>query len=601
LQTGISSINAAVQQPFALLENASVLADQRAQEMVALLESKAGTLTSAAAQIGGHVNSLHDQLHGKGQDVALLAGKIATHLKSVSDELNTQQISLDTKIQHSVKALQHVGVELDNQGTRVTDVSQNALLSLTAINQNLGHSLSNLQTLTDTQTVLSEDLVKTESRLSMVSDRFVHISGKTVERIKATLEDMTLLEADYHRLSESGVENIQRLEGGFRQSLTHVQDVADKAMLNLQEQANINEQVLQQHATQISAVADSLKNVSNDIALSADQAILKVAKVQEAGNNVFGVLQNITEKANQADQDLNLVTSHVTVHIDTIGEAMKRVEDITNTSVERFVAHGQSLQEKSTEVNISLQQTTENTNSYAHRIQSTLRQMRLDTENVDKALASSVTKMITQGEKIDSTTTRLVEKIARAHSDLVQHTAKVDASGDDLMTRLKQATQHISDRATALEKAAISAQQQAEQLRAQESKLQRDTFFSSTKFVVESLHSLALDFTRLLEGELPEKTWKSYQKGDLGSFTRRLLNARDEETQAKIRQKFKDDLEFRTYAQRYLRQFEEIYDSAASNDHADLLTTVFLTSDVGKLYQFLCTVLEREKRGGDKG
>src|SRR5690606_25925474 len=125
----------------------------------------------------------------------------------------------------------------------------------------------------------------------------------------------------------------------------------------------------------------------------------------------------------------------------------------------------------------------------------------------------------------------------------------------------------------------------------------REAFFNSTKFVVESLHSLALDFTRLLEGELPEKNWKAYQKGDVGSFTRRLLSARDETTQTKIKTKYRDDVEFRTYVQRYLRQFEEIYDQAAANDHADLLASVFLSSDVGKLYQFLCTVLERETRG----
>lgn len=578
LQTGIASISAAVQQPFAMLESASAAADTRAKELVTLLESKATTLTSAAAQIGSHVNTLHDQLHGKGQDVALLAGKIATHLKSVNQELNNQQTTLDQRIQQSVRSLQLVGTELNTQGTRVTDISQQALNSISTINKNLSHSVLQLQNLNQVQTALTEDLVKTESRIGTLSDRFVQISGTTVEKIKSTLEDMTLLEADYHRLSDAGLQSIQRLESGYRQTA----------------------QTAQQQVEQMGAASEGLKAITADLIANTDNAVSKIVKVQEAGQGVFGVLQNMGEKANQANQDLNLVTSHITVHINTIGEAMKRAEEVTNQSIERFVQQGTTLQTKSNEVKATLAQTVDNTNNFANRLQGYLRQVRQDTEIVEKTVTQSVGRILTQGQQIDVSTTKLVDKIARASEIMSQQNKQIEGSSDDIMSRLKQAAQHMSDRAAALEKAAASAQQQAEALRSQETKLKRDTFFNSTKFVVESLHSLALDFTRLLDGELPEKTWKAYQKGDLGSFTRRLLNARDEETQQKIRYKFKEDLEFRTYAQRYLRQFEEIYDSAAGNDHADLLTTVFLTSDVGKLYQFLCTVLERDKRGSDK-
>lgn len=582
LQNGISSINSAVQQPFALLENASVLADQRAKELVTLLESKATTLTSAAAQIGGHVNTLHDQLHGKGQDVALLAGKIASHMRVVGEELNTQQSTLDERIAKSIESLRSVGVELDTRGARVTDISAQAVSSISELNTNLDKSVTTLQTLTHAQNTLSEDLVRTESRIGLVSDRFIHISGKTVEKIKSTLEDMTLLEADYHRLSESGVENIKRLETGYRDSMAGVQQAAE------------------QTAQRIAQSTEGLRGITADINESAEQAAFKIVKVQETSRDAFGVLQSISEKAQAADQDLNLVTSHVMVHINTISDAMKRAEEVTNSSVERFVQQGQNLQTKGFEVNSGINQTIENAGKFASTMQHTLRQLRQETEGVEKTLSQTVGRMVIQNEQIDVSTTRLIDKITQAHQQIAAQSQYVETTGDDLLGRLKAATQTMSDRAAALEQAALSAQQQAEVLRAQEAKLKRDTFFSSTKFVVESLHSLALDFTRLLEGELPEKTWKAYQKGDVGSFTRRLLSARDEETQAKIRTKFKDDLEFRTYAQRYLRQFEEIYDSAAANDHADLLTTVFLTSDVGKLYQFLCTVLERDRRGGDR-
>lgn len=589
LHSGVASISSSVEKPFALLENATVLADQRAKDLANLLESKATTLTSAAAQIGNHVNTLHDQLHGKGQDVAQLAGRIATHLKTVTEELNTQQSTLDQRVMQGIRSLQTVGQELDAQGLRVTDVSKQVSATMTTINQNLGQNVLTLQTLTQAHNALSDGLIKSEAQMGVVSERFVQISSKAVDRIKSTLEDLTLLEADYHRLSDTSIENIQRVEAGYRQTLDNVQQATYESIAQIEQQVG-----------QIDNATGNLRSVAGDIAQTADLALQNVVKVQEAGQNVFGVLQSIDQKAQQADQDLNLVTSHITVHINTISDAMKRAEEVTNHSIDRFVQQGNTLQAKTSEVNANLQQTLDNTSNFTSTIQQSLRQMKYDTEGVEKLLAQSVTKMSAHSDQINLSTTKLMERITQAQNELAQHGKNVEGTGDDILLRLKAATQQMGDRASALEKAAQQAAQQAEALRAQEAKLHRDTFFSSTKFVVESLHSLALDFTRLLDGELPEKTWKAYQKGDLGSFTRRLLSARDEETQQKIRYKFKEDLEFRTYAQRYLRQFEEIYDAAATNDHADLLTTVFLTSDVGKLYQFLCTVLEREKRGADR-
>ena len=116
----------------------------------------------------------------------------------------------------------------------------------------------------------------------------------------------------------------------------------------------------------------------------------------------------------------------------------------------------------------------------------------------------------------------------------------------------------------------------------------------SAKFIVESLYSLSVDLTRMVEGDVSEKTWKAFKKGNVSVFTQRLVELRDQVPLDKARDKFVEDSAFRTYVQRFIRQFEELYEEAAENDHGTLLSATFGSSEVGKLYAFLCSVAGKD-------
>ncbi|MCD8497906.1 MAG: hypothetical protein LRZ85_07405 [Alphaproteobacteria bacterium] len=166
----------------------------------------------------------------------------------------------------------------------------------------------------------------------------------------------------------------------------------------------------------------------------------------------------------------------------------------------------------------------------------------------------------------------------------------VDASG--------KAAQALSRHSESLFKASQDASNFVNELNSKQIRKQREVFLSAAKFIVESLHSLSVDLTRAIDGEISEKTWKAFQKGDVSAFTRKLAQMGDQLPLEKAREKFTGDGEFRTYVQRYIRQFEELFDQAAENDHGALLSSTFASSEVGKLYQFLCSVAGKEPRLG---
>ena len=115
----------------------------------------------------------------------------------------------------------------------------------------------------------------------------------------------------------------------------------------------------------------------------------------------------------------------------------------------------------------------------------------------------------------------------------------------------------------------------------------------AAKFIVESLHSLSVDITRGVYEGVDEKTWKLYQNGNVGAFTRSLVKEKDALPMEQLCEKYKTDGEFRSYVNRFTHQYEEMMDQASGVDHADLLSTTFLNSDIGKLYEIVCDIAGR--------
>ncbi len=165
------------------------------------------------------------------------------------------------------------------------------------------------------------------------------------------------------------------------------------------------------------------------------------------------------------------------------------------------------------------------------------------------------------------------------------------------LTAANDAAGIFTKQSTSLFKAAQDAQENIDKIKNTHWKVQRDAFMNSAKFIVESLHSLSMDLTTTLEGGVPDKTWKLFQKGDVAAFTRRLAQLGTEKMPIdKLRKKYCEDSDFRGYVQRYVRQFEELFDQASNNDHGEILASTFMSSEVGKLYEILCSASGKEPR-----
>ena len=111
---------------------------------------------------------------------------------------------------------------------------------------------------------------------------------------------------------------------------------------------------------------------------------------------------------------------------------------------------------------------------------------------------------------------------------------------------------------------------------------------------MDELGSLGVDVTRLIGRPVSEKLWRQFSRGDKNVFLRALLgDGEAKRLQEDIKAHYQVDEEFRRYADRYLEKFEGLLDQATRTDPGNLLSSTFVTSDVGKVYVLLSRALGR--------
>ena len=121
-----------------------------------------------------------------------------------------------------------------------------------------------------------------------------------------------------------------------------------------------------------------------------------------------------------------------------------------------------------------------------------------------------------------------------------------------------------------------------------------DDFLRRATFISERLQSLAVDMSRLMETTISEEDWSRFNKGEKGIFVRKILGFREKTRLVSIKQRYQSDQEFRNYVSRYLDEFKSFLEEARKRDQQGVLSTIFLSSDMGKLYMVLNKALSRD-------
>ncbi|MBV6632655.1 MAG: hypothetical protein KI792_06440 [Alphaproteobacteria bacterium] len=587
------------------LEQLTSMRDSLSREALALGEA-ANDAVSQVNQASAGLDNQAEQINQVGETVAENLGVAS---KRVADELEVLRSGaaetearvnrIGTKISEQIgelkSGMQRVQSDMDDiitnfskRGGDLGELSRMTLDNLNAVSSRL------------TETVTEADALVGKS-LNRIGDIEGDLSGKLAELQESSDlagERLASIAATFDRemanitgKPDEVLEKVQALSDQLGEKLDDVDALVDRTgqrvdnlSKGLQGRLNFLNDTLGDALGEFGSVEERLRTYLDQLSEGAEGNTERLRGLGQA------LVEEVSQINDMADETVNKLNG-------ALGELRSDLDGVlnqTNDQVSQLDSVRMSLSNQSNQFVTS----TETVFIRIGQIENKMMEQRANFAAAYDAtlnrLEDSTISLGIRLQELGDRTDRVVKSLEGASSSVSRHSEKLMEAADSASTKSSDVSDTFRRHAEALAEAAEKAMEQAKLIKDTDSEAQRDAFLAAAKFVIESLHSISVDFVRMLDDEAPEALWKSFASGDTSVFTRRLVSSKDKIAVGKIKMLFEENSEFRLYVQRYIRQFEEVFGRAISTDHGDLLSSTFMTSDIGKLYLALCQGIERQ-------
>lgn len=514
----------------------NILSDTLRQE-----SEKLGAL-SKSAKI--ELSELNTSIKQTAEDIPELAGSVSSQLKNVQSDFKDVQTGLNSLSYESLKKLSAAKELFDSSLSALKTGSKDA----TDIIKDAGEAL---QTHT-------RDIEKTSTAV-----------GEKLSKISASLKDQG---TDIHLITDQAALRIEKMQTVLNEEFQGLSESVGGAITQFEQAGDVFTQQVIEIRGEMERTSAKFENLGQEIQL-------ETGVLNEAAHQIFTDAKEISKQI-QGETKTLLTSARETLSdaeeaAQAFGAFAGRFENKMNTSLKAAKTYGEELEIQTVNIIKATLQTVESIDSSVDTLKTSMN---------DIGTAANEVSV-----KIDKTQTRLDNECQRL---LSVSTAALEGAREAGHTFTKQSE--------SLFKASQDVAQHLETIERTQGKTNQEAFLGSAKFIVESLYSMSVDLSRVTEGKISEKTWKDFQNGNMSAFTTRLNVIGDNLPLDRAQDKFETDSEFRTYILRFIRQFEELYEQALSNDHGLLLSSAIGSSDLAKLYECLCRIAGKHPKTANR-
>lgn len=607
-----------------------------------MLKGQAQEIAILSGKITGNTQSATDRLQLQQKTFQDVVEDNLVILDKASDGLEKQYTQIDEYCTKTHTNFEKLG-QISQQTFDVLQQNEDDLLAqfekFDGLLQEKAEELTDtrMKTISDWR-VLAESLDKTLQETLPKYENFIEKSNAVISEVKASSETVSTEAAqsierfsDIKSVMDSTFDTVSERTSDIQVKLIEVND-------KMLDSADLITTTIDKAVASADAAYHSFEDKSSDIHLAVDQANLKIAKVQESLTEQLSALsdhvgqslvtigsaedsfvqaaQTIEERLGVAKTGFVELKSIVSTEADALGSITADTLNKTTQAVKEMASQGKALLNNSDhtlsalkkvsdsisirvmEIDKQMNNAKESAAKYTGALKDEVKSITEVTHGSVDHITTSIATLRDRANEIKDTTKLLNTEIAGAGTQLRSHAKDLKIVSETAVLVSSEASTNFSEHTEHLKKASADAKEQVAKIKEAAAMFQRDHFLGSAKFLMESVHSLSVDIIRHVKGgNIDEKDMRAYERGDMTIFTKRLLEIGDKFPEAMVREKFSSDTEFRTYVQRYCRQFEELLEQAVSNDHGGIMSATFVSSDIGKVYLLLCKSVGRTPRG----
>jgi hypothetical protein len=557
------------------------------------LGQQAGRIAESAAQASGSLEMASGRLSGElaaiGETTSEAEKRIITITGRFADEVG----NLRSTVQKTESDLDTLMSQFARRGNDIGEMTRSASQNINNVVERLESASSTINSTVD-QSVTKISLVNTslDERVGMVRST----AERAAVDLRQTIDDLRMRIAGMEQAPASVCAKFAEMHRQLGDQIDDINVITDRMALRIDSMGTGVENRVGRLSAILTETTSNLFVAGGRVQEYLEQMVNNSTNNQDRVREISAGMKQESERfaeiGNQSVEKINGVLQSLRLGVNLFsGEAAQQIDKL---DIVRVGIANQSSQ---------FVTATDSVLSRIGHIDSKMQEQRLSfTSAYDATLNRLEDSTISLGirlQELGDRTQRVVKSLEGAGGSLNQQAERLMEAAHSVQSTSSDAADVYRRQASTLIEASKGAAEQAKIIRQNELDARRDAFLSAAKFVIESLHSISVDFTRMMDDDVPEKVWKSFQKGDTGAFTRRLVAAKDKLSVDRIHDLYQKNSEFRSFVQRYLRQFEEVFSKAINTDHGDLLSSTFMTSDIGKLYMALCQGVGREPLSGE--
>ena len=561
--------------------------------MVQKLQNSAANVSISSETSARDLDFLSRHLQVAATAVGEMGSRAQESMQRAREAMVLSEASLQRSASSARINLSELAERYTSEGERVTNISDelrhsygSAIKRLETIGHELaGQSFLTFDTLTELGTLFDDRIAQLRNGGTEASAQI----GQTAAALQTHYASlMAATEAATAQLAEIqlGLSNTQSDVG---LATNHAQGRIDAVRRELGNYAQDMMMMVAQASGQIEAAAAGFGVKVEAVRIAANE---NVGKMGEMGARVQAEIDQLALAIRDAVAPQGGMLSGAVERLRVQAEQLTRQTQQSVTDMERQgVRVAQTTEQIGQSADRAAQQITAATAKLAQQSQGVMNAG----EEISQRIEAAARSIQTQTETARATAERAAAVMAGTGSQIASQTSQWQASAQSAQAHIGQLINSLASQLAKIDMLNVQAGETVKRLTQTETRARRDAFLNAAKYIIESLNSLSIDLTRVLDPIEAERTWKEFSKGDAAAFTRRFAQLREDIPAQRLREKYETDSEFRTYAMRYFRQFEELFEQAIASDHNDLIATTLTTSDVGKLYTYLAGALGHNK------
>lgn len=565
-------------------------------------------LLARSEQMNGQIENHRDGLLG-------LVDELERRTSDIAGLLNSQSQSLSDTLNISESQIGLLGEALFEKGDRFISRVEDVTRDVMGMEQRITQVLDEIES----KTSGAEDAIGGHvGRISAMAEQTMPDCTRMIAAAETLEAKYAALRESYSQSVETASEclndlgghmdeRLEKLRVGVLESSKTILGMSEdlgNSMTGIRQVAECTQENLSKIGDLQQSMGDYARNVSATVE-DTSQRMLQASELfdrstEDMDSRVEAVTRKILDGARlymEEGQRMSLLAeqaAHKSSRIvNMVREDAGQMAESVRKSLVDLQKSGETLAVRSKEIETYMQASLANTENYGAGLRQQVAEIAGASMDVVDQISDATTLLTARMREVRQAGNEVTDNMEVSRQKLVDESSRMTAVTRKAIEAADEVVTLFGRNSASLYRTVQDMAEQVGKIRDVQLRSEREAFLSASKFVIESLYSLAVDISRHLEEDIDPRVLRAYQRGDVVAFTRHLVETSHRIPLERAQRKFIEDSEFRTYVLRFIRQFEEVLDQAGESDYDELLVSMFDSSDVGKLYKFLSEIAGR--------